>query len=273
MSVKNLTVVITGSSSGVGEAAAKQLARAGARVCLVARREDELLRVKADIEQEGGLVWIYPCDLTQSADVAQCAARLLSEHERIDVLVNNAARSIRRPIVEALDRLHDYERTMQINFFGALGLTLQLLPRFLEQGEGHVVNVSTMSSQVPIPLFSAYLASKTALESFSRSLMAELGHKGITTTIVYFPMIRTPMSSKTSIYKHMRMMDVERAGSWLVDAVVNRPARVSSLLGSVAGIAVAAMPGPVSRLCQPFFRRMDKRLKQKLAQDHSSTSI
>lgn len=267
MGVAGKTVVITGSSSGIGAVAAKQLAERGARVCLVARREEELRRVQQDIETAGGQAWVYPADLTDETSLARCAETILRDHPRVDVLVNNAAHSIRRPITEALDRLHDYQRTININYIAAVGLTLQLLPRMLEQGEGQVVNISTLSSQVPIPLFSAYLASKSALESFSRSLLAELGHKGIDVTVVYFPMVRTPMSSKTNIYKYMPMMNVDKAAGWIVKAVNRRPARVGSPLGVVGSLALAALPGPVTRLTQPAFRQMDRLLTRKLTQE------
>ncbi|MGH8539681.1 MAG: SDR family NAD(P)-dependent oxidoreductase [Stenotrophobium sp.] len=267
MNIQDQTIVLTGASGGIGEAAAKQLARADARVCLVARREDELQRVRREIEAEGGRAWIYPCDLADPAALDACAERILREHARIDVLVNNAARSIRRPIVDALDRMHDYERTMQLNYFGAVRLTLKFLPRFLEQRAGHVVNISTMSAQIPIPLFSAYLASKSALESFTRSLLAELSHRGVTATVVYFPMVRTSMSSKTDIYRHMPMMNAERAARWIVAAVDKRPARIASPLGNLGGVVMAAVPGAATRWTQPLFRLMDKRLKQKLKSD------
>lgn len=264
MSVSGKTIVLTGSSSGIGEQAAYQLARKGARLCLVARRRDELERVQQCIIADGGKAWIYPGDLTDEAGLQSVAERILAEHERVDVLVNNAARSIRRPIAEALDRLHDYQRTMDINYTAAVGLTLKLLPRMLAQGQGQVVNISTLSSQVPIPLFSAYLASKTALESFSRSLLAEMGDQGIDVTVVYYPMVRTPMSSRTSIYRHMPMMNPDKAAGWIVKAVDQRPARVGSLMGTAGSIALAALPGPVTRYTQPLFRLMDKKLAQKV---------
>lgn len=264
MSVSGKTIVLTGSSSGIGEQAAYQLARKGARLCLVARRVDELKRVQQAIIAEGGKAWVYPADLTDEAGLQSVADRILAEHDRVDVLVNNAARSIRRPISQALDRLHDYQRTMNINYVAAVGLTLKLLPRMLAQGRGQVVNISTLSSQVPIPLFSAYLASKTALESFSRSLLAEMGDQGIDVTVVYYPMVRTPMSSQTSIYKHMPMMTPDKAAGWIVKAVDEGPARVGSLMGTAGSIALAALPGPVTRYTQPLFRLMDKKLGEKI---------
>jgi len=259
--------VLTGASSGIGECAARQLAKAGARVCLLARRADELERVKHEIASDGGLVWIYPVDLADAGAREDCAEQILREHPRIDVLVNNAARSIRRPIEESLDRMHDYERTMQLNYFGAVGLTLKFLPLFLAQGAGQVVNISSMSTQIPIPLFSAYLASKSALESFSRSLAVEVGHKGIAVTTVYFPMVRTPMSSRTKIYKHMRMMDMEEAAGWIVQAVEKRPARIASPIGTLGSVMLSALPEQVIRLTRPLFQRMDQRLQQRLQKD------
>lgn len=263
-SVAGKTVVLTGSSSGIGRQAALQLAERGANLCLVARREDEPNQLKQAIDKLPGNAWVYPCDLSDSDAVDACANAILADHAEIDVLINNAARSIRRPINEALDRLHDYQRTMQLNYIGAVAMTLALLPRMLARGQGHVVSVSSLSTQIPIPLFSAYLASKSALESFTRSLKAELGHQGITTTMVYFPMVRTPMSSRTSIYRHMPMMDVNKAAAWLVTACEKRPARLIPPLGRVGSLALAVLPGPATRLPQPLFRRMDKMLARRL---------
>ncbi|MHA3982093.1 SDR family NAD(P)-dependent oxidoreductase [Acinetobacter venetianus] len=264
MNLNGKTIILTGGSSGIGEQAAIQLASLGAKVCIVARRSDELERVQNLIQQQGGQAWIYPVDITKNYDAQQCIEKILSEHKTVDVLINNAARSIRRPIMEALDRLHDYERTMQINYFAAVRLTLALLPHFLANGHGHVVNVSTMSTQVPIPLFSAYLASKSALESFSRSLKMELGDQGINVSIVYFPMVRTPMSSKTKIYKHMRMLDTDTAAGWLVKAVQEKPYRVTSTSGAIANSLLNTAPNTVMNLTRPLFKLMDRRLEKKL---------
>ncbi|HSW13406.1 MAG TPA: SDR family NAD(P)-dependent oxidoreductase [Solimonas sp.] len=264
MSIHGKTIVLTGASSGIGESAAKQLAYRGAFVCLVARRSDELARVQREIEAEGGRCSIHVADLSKPESVEDCAEQLLAQHARIDVLVNNAGRSIRRPIRESLDRMHDFERTMQLNYLGAVRLTLKLLPRFIEQGRGHVVNSSSMSVQLPIPLFSAYLASKCAMDSFGRSLAAEMGHKGIDVTTIYFPMVRTPMSSRTRIYEAMPMMSVDEAGGLIVKAVDKRPSRISAPLGTVGGLALAALPGPVTRFSQLLFRGMDKQLRRRV---------
>lgn len=271
-SLTGQTIILTGASSGIGEQAAYQMAQLGARLCLLARRQDELERVRQAIQAQGGEAWIYPVDLTRDEQVQETVAQILKQHPRVDALVNNAGRSIRRPIAEALERLHDYERTMQMNYTAPVRLTLALLPHFLANGAGQVVNVSTMSTQVPIPLFSAYLASKSALESFSRSLSLEMGDKGIKVSIVYFPMVRTPMSGRTDIYKHLAMMSAAEAAGWLVKAVRDKPYRVSSPSGAIAHVALTAAPGTVIKLARPLFRLMDKRLAQKLKADKASDS-
>jgi len=264
MNLSNKTIIITGASSGIGEEAALQLAQAGAKVCLIARRAEELQHIQAKIQAQGGDVSIYPADMTDQEQLEACVTQILSAHDKVDVLVNNAARSIRRPILESLDRLHDYERTMQINYFAAVNMTLHLLPHFMKNGAGHIVNISTMSTQVPIPLFSAYLASKSALESFSRSLSMELKDKGIDVSIVYFPMVRTPMSSKTAIYKHMKMLDTPAAAGWIVKAIERKSYRVSSKAGLVANALLNTTPTWMMNLSRPLFQLMDKRLKSKL---------
>lgn len=259
MKLKDKTIVVTGASSGIGEAAAKQLAEAGAKVCLLARRESKLQRVKDDITRAGGSAWIYPVDLTDQTSLDACSAALLREHDRIDVLVNNAGDSISRPITESLDRFNDFKRLMDINYLGAVGLTLKLLPRMLEQEDGQVINVSSMGTQVPLPYFSAYVASKAALESFSRSLLAELGYRGIDVTVVSFPLVRTPLSLE-GMMRHMPMMDVDKAGRWIVKAVRKRPTRVENAVGVLGSVALAALPGPVTRLPQPVFRFIERHL-------------
>ncbi len=168
--LQDQVIVITGASSGIGEAAARQLAAGGARLCLIARREDELRRVQADIQAAGGRAEIHAADLADGASVDALCTRLLADHPRIDVLINNAGRSIRRSLRESVGRHHDFERTMQINYFAAVRLTMNLLPRLLEQGGAHIVNVSSVATLMSSPRFAAYLSSKAALDAFARVL-------------------------------------------------------------------------------------------------------
>jgi short-subunit dehydrogenase len=263
VSLDGRTVVITGASSGIGAHAARQMAERGATVCLLARRAEELEQVRDRITSAGGTAHVYPVDLVDAEACNAVIKQLLSDHARIDVLVNNAAHSIRRPVTESLDRVHDYERTINLNYLAAVRLTLGLMPRFLEQGHGHVVVSTSMSTQIPIPLFSAYLASKSALESFARSLSAELGDRRITTTIVYFPMVRTEMSTATEIYQAMPMMSPRKAARWLVKAADARPPRVTSITGRFGELGMATAPGVITAVTRPLFRRMDASLARR----------
>lgn len=263
MSLDGRTVVLTGASSGIGAHAAQQMAERGAAVCLLARRADELAQVRDSITSAGGTAHAYPVDLVDADATDAVIKQLLSDHQRIDVLVNNAGRSIRRPITESLDRVHDYERTIDLNYLAAVRLTLGLMPRFLEQGHGHVVVSTSMSTQVPIPLFSAYLASKSALESFARSLSAELGDRGISTTVVHFPMVRTEMALATDIYEAMPMLSARKAAGWLVKAADSRPTRITTMTGRLGDLGMATAPGVITAVTRPLFRRMDATLARR----------
>ncbi|MFC7448734.1 SDR family oxidoreductase [Rhodococcus daqingensis] len=217
-------ILLTGASSGVGEAAARRLAAEGAELILVARGAEALEAVRDDIVGSGGIAHAVPCDLTDPEDVDRLRAVVEGELGPVDVLVNNAGRSIRRPVEESLDRFHDFERTMSLNYFGPVRLTLALLPAMLERGHGHVVNVATWG--VPggvMPKFAAYHASKAAVSAFGRDLGAELEGRGVAVTTVHFPLIRTPMIAPTKDYDAMPALRPEDAASWLVTAIRTRP--------------------------------------------------
>ncbi|MGH8453214.1 MAG: SDR family NAD(P)-dependent oxidoreductase [Nevskiales bacterium] len=269
--VQGKTIVITGASSGIGEDAARLLARKGARVCLIARRREELERVKTAIETEGGKVWIYPTDLSKEAEIDACARALLAEHPQVDVLVNNAARSIRRLVSESLDRFHDYQRTMQTNYFGPLRLTLSLLPGMLARGTGHIINVSSYSTLIPVPRFSAYVASKSALEGFSRSLAAELVGKNIYVTIINYPLVKTPMTAPTRGYEYLKQMDAATAAGWIVKAIEKRPARIATRIGAAWAVAMSAMPTLMTAYTGRFMLRRARRI-QALVEQHAQSN-
>ena len=267
MAIADKIIVITGASSGIGEAGARRLAEQGARVCLVARRKDELERVADDIRAAGGQAWAYPTDLTDEAAVAQCAERILAEHGHVDVLINNAGRSIRRPIREALDRLHDYRRTMEINYFAAVQLTLAFLPGMLERDSGQIVNVSSFATLAPVPRFSAYVGSKAALEGFSQSLAAELADTGIAVTVICYPLVRTPMTAPTKMYEKIPMMSPDEAAQWMVDAVAKRPARIARRVGEAMAVAKTAAPGLTTSVMARVFNYRAKRLRQQMKEE------
>ncbi len=242
-SIKDKKIILTGSSSGIGRAAAIQLAAEGAEMFLMARREEELQEVEREILQTGGRVHIYPTDLTDLEGIDTLVDGILAEHGKIDVLVNNAGRSIRRPVVKSLDRFHDYERCMQINYFAAMRLSLKVLPAMLEAGDGHIVNVLTWGTLLPAANFTAYNASKCALGAATQGMDAELRPKGIPFTTVHYPLVHTPMSNPTEHYRKMPGMTPEQAGKWIVKAVRKRPARIAPSYAVMAGVNNTLFPG------------------------------
>lgn len=252
-------IVVTGASSGIGEQAALQLSARGAQLCLVARRREELERVQALITAQGGRASIYPADLSREEDVDRCAAAILAEHQQVDVLVNNAGRSIRRSIRHSLDRDHDFQRTMQINYFAAVRFTMRLLPGMLERGQGHVVNVTTMAVQTATPGYAAYVASKMALEGYSRVLSSELAHRGIRVTLIRYPLVRTPMSGATTLYRKVPMMSPDQAARWIVRAIDKKPARIGTLFGEIMEAANVILPGLTERMSGRLYRYMSRR--------------
>lgn len=268
--IRDKVIVLTGASSGIGAAAAIRLAAEGARLRLLARREDELKAVQRQIEQDGGEARIHPVDLSDFDDLDRCAEKLLEQDPHIDVLINNAGRSIRRPIKEAIGRDHDFERTMQLNYLAPVRLTMRLLPRWLEQGHGHLVNVSSQSAMMPTPRFAAYVASKSALEGFSRSIAAELRSDGIKVTIINYPLVRTPMTAPTKVYKKLDMMDVDEAADWMLRAVRERPARITDRRGLAFQMAMSAAPGPTAQFTGWFFDQMVRRLSRGADRDAGS---
>ncbi len=272
VAIEGKTIIITGASSGIGEAAAKKLAAAGARMCLIARREDELQRVKSEIEAQGGKAWIYATDLSDEAALDASIKQILAEHPRVDVLINNAGRSIRRTIKESLNRYHDYQRTMQLNYFAPVRLTLAILPHMFQHRAGHIINVSSMSALIPTPFYSAYVGSKAALDGFSRCLAAELVDRGIHVTVINFPLVKTPMTAPTKAYRYLKQMDVNDAADWVVKAVKKRPARITSRMAEAWGMATFMLPGPTANWTGRLFRTVGKRLQRKAEHEDNGTA-
>jgi short-subunit dehydrogenase len=242
-SVANRTVLITGASSGIGEAVALQLGEAGATVLLVARTQEKLETVAGEVKAAGGDAHVYPADLSDPDDVDRMAAEVLAEHGRVDVLVNNAGKSIRRSINRSYDRFHDYQRTMQLNYFAPVKLILDLLPIMRARGSGHIVNISTMGLQVNTPRFAAYLASKAALDAFSRSIGPEIIGDGVHITTVYMPLVRTPMIAPTTMYDRFPTLSPEEAADMICEAIRKRPKRVTTALGNLGQLTYAIAPG------------------------------
>lgn len=236
------TVVVTGASSGIGKATALLIARRGGTPLLLARRTEELEKVRAEIEAEGGSAGVYSVDLTSAESVDACVKQMLADHEGIDMLVNNAGRSIRRSVKLSYERIHDVERTIALNYLGPVRLVLALLPHMTERRFGHVVNVSSIGVQAHPPRFSAYVGSKAALDNWSQVVASELVGDGVTFTNVHMPLVRTPMISPTKIYDRFPTLTPDQAAGMLVRALEERPKHVGTRLGTTAVIASALAP-------------------------------
>lgn len=230
------TVLVTGASSGIGEATARAVAARGATVLLVARRADELDRVRAEIEADGGTAYCYACDLTDAPAVEALVARILATHGVVDMLVNNAGRSIRRSLKYSYDRMHDFERTMAVNYFGPVRLTLGLLPAMRAQRFGHVVNIVTWGVQIKAPRFSAYIASKTALDTFGRIVGREAYADNVTVTNIRLSLVRTDMIAATDAYRRAPAKTPEQAAALVVRALEDRPLTISTAVGNLAEV-------------------------------------
>ncbi|HET9126422.1 MAG TPA: SDR family NAD(P)-dependent oxidoreductase, partial [Solirubrobacteraceae bacterium] len=241
--VRGRVVLITGASSGIGEAAALAVGRAGGHVLLVARTRARLEAVAERIFEVGGAATVYPTDLTDLEDIDRLAAAVLRAHGHVDVLVNNAGKSIRRSVDRSYGRFHDYERTMRLNYFAPVKLILNLLPEMREAGSGHIINISSIGLQINTPRFAAYLASKAALDAFSRSIGPEIIGDGVHLTTVYMPLVRTPMIAPTKIYDRVPTLSPEQAAGMITDAIRKRPKRVATTLGSLGQLTYAIAPG------------------------------
>jgi short-subunit dehydrogenase len=240
--VAGKTVLITGASSGIGLTTAHQLADAGAHVLLVARTQETLEQVKSEIEAKGGKASIFPCDLNNMEAIDEVSKQIIASVDHIDILINNAGRSIRRAVHESVDRFHDFERTMQLNYFGAVRLVMNILPQMMIRRAGHIINISSIGVLANATRFSAYVASKAALDAFSRCLSAEVHSHKIAITSIYMPLVRTPMIAPTKIYKYVPTLSPEQAADLIAYAIVKRPKKVATGLGRLASITYSIAP-------------------------------
>ena len=240
--VAGRVVLITGGSSGIGLAAAFKLAGAGATVVIAARDPEKLEAARQEGARRGLALITRAADVT---DAAQCAALVQwieQQHGGVDILVNNAGRSIRRGIENSFDRLHDFERTMQVNYFGAIGLTMAVLPGMVRKHGGHVISVSSIGTLTSAPRFSAYVASKAAMEAWTRCAASEFLDRGVEFTTINMPLVRTAMIAPTRFYEHLPALSPEEAAELVVEAVISRPARIATRLGIFAQVVNAVAP-------------------------------
>jgi NAD(P)-dependent dehydrogenase (short-subunit alcohol dehydrogenase family) len=252
--INGRTVVITGASSGIGRAAAMKIARAGGIPLLVARSMDKLEEAKAEIEAAGGTAYVYSADLSALDSIDDLVKKILDEHVAVDMLVNNAGRSIRRSIALSQDRFHDFERTMQLNYFGAIRLTMGLLPHMRERGFGHIVNVSSIGAQTNPPRFSAYVASKAALDAWTRVVSSEVVGDGITFTTIHMPLVRTAMIAPTKMYDSFPTITPDEAGDLVCEALRARPKQINTRLGTFGEVAYALAPKAVDQILHMAYK-------------------
>ena len=241
-------VVITGASSGIGQVTALKVAQAGGVPVLVARGKDKLEETRAMIEMRGGTAHVYACDLSDLESIDRLCEQVTSDLPSVDFVINNAGRSIRRSLRLSQDRFHDFERTMQLNYFGAVRLVIGLMPAMQRQQSGHVVNVSSIGVQTNPPRFSAYVASKSALDSWSNVVASEVVGNGITFTNIHMPLVRTPMTAPTKLYDKFPMISPAQAADILVRAMVERPHEINTALGNVGAVAHTVAPKATFRL-------------------------
>lgn len=237
-------VLVTGASSGIGEAGAEAFAAQGAEVILVARRTELLESATERIAAAGGTATALTCDLADLDAVDALAETVEQRFGGVDILVNNAGRSIRRPLAESLDRWHDVERTMTLNYYSPLRLIRGLAPGMIERGDGHIINVATWGVlSEASPLFSVYNASKAALSAVSRVIDTEWSRSGVHSTTLYYPLVATPMIAPTREYRGMPALTPQEAAQWMIDAARHRPVRIAPRFGVTARALDVVAPG------------------------------
>ena len=240
--VAGKVVLITGGSSGIGLAAAHKFAEAGATTIICGRDQDKLDEACAEAKAKGYQFIAYSADIADMADCDRFVQLLIDNHGGVDFLINNAGRSIRRAIESSYDRFHDYERTMQLNYFGCLRVTMGLLPGMVEKRKGHVVNISSIGVLTNAPRFSAYVASKAALDAWTRCASSEFADQGITFTTINMPLVRTPMIAPTKIYNNVPTLAPEEAADMIAQACIFKPVRIATRLGITGQLLHALVP-------------------------------
>ncbi|MEJ6021925.1 SDR family oxidoreductase [Ramlibacter sp. PS4R-6] len=247
-------VLVTGGSSGIGLAAAHKFAEAGAVTIICGRDQDKLDEACKEAKDKGYQFVAYPADIADMADCDRFTALLEKNHGGVDFLINNAGRSIRRAIESSYDRFHDFERTMQLNYFGCLRVTMGLLPGMVAKKKGHVVNISSIGVLTNAPRFSAYVASKAALDAWTRCASSEFADRGITFTTINMPLVRTPMIAPTNIYNNVPTLSPEQAADMIAEACIYHPVRIATRLGIAGEVMHALLPRVAQIVMNTSFR-------------------
>jgi NAD(P)-dependent dehydrogenase (short-subunit alcohol dehydrogenase family) len=261
--VNGRTVLITGASSGIGRAAALKIAAAGGVPILVARTMEKLEEVKKEIEDQGGTAYAYSADLSDTDSIDATVKQILSDHAAVDMLVNNAGRSIRRSVMLSVDRFHDYERTIKLNYLGTIKLILGVLPHMREKKAGHIVNVSSIGVQTNPPRFSAYVASKAALDAFTRVVSSETIGDNVTFTTIHMPLVRTPMIAPTKIYDSFPTISPDEAADLICEAIRSKPKQINTRLGTFGEVLYALAPKAVDQILHMAYKVFPESTKKK----------
>jgi NAD(P)-dependent dehydrogenase (short-subunit alcohol dehydrogenase family) len=270
--VSGKVVVITGGSSGIGHATAIMMGRAGARVAIVARDKDKLADAVQEIIDEGGEAKAFSADLTELEACDAVVRKIQDEMGEIEVLVNNAGRSIRRGIAASYDRFHDYERCMQLNYFGSLRMIMNVLPSMEKRRSGHVINISSIGVLSNAPRFSAYVASKAALDAFSRCAASEYSDTGVRFTTINMPLVRTPMIAPTKMYDNVPTISPDEAAAMVKQAVIYKPQRIATRLGVFAQVLHAVAPKVAEIVMNSAFRMFPDSAAAKGVKDHQAAA-
>ncbi|MDQ3723715.1 MAG: SDR family oxidoreductase [Actinomycetota bacterium] len=252
--VNGRTVIITGASSGIGRATALKVGAAGGISLLVARGLEKLEALRDEIQASGGTAYVYSADLSDMDAIDAVVARILDEHPAVDFLVNNAGRSIRRSIKLSEDRFHDFERTMALNYFGAIKMIMALLPHMRGRGFGHIVNVSSIGVQTNPPRFSAYVASKGALDAWTRVVSSEVIGDGVSFTTIHMPLVRTPMIAPTKLYDHFPTISPDEAADLICEAMRARPKEINTRLGTAGEVLHALAPKVLDQILHMAYK-------------------
>jgi len=252
--VNGKTVLITGASSGIGRAAAFKIARAGGIPLLVARSADKLEETRQQIEDLGGTAYAYTADIADPESIENLYKQVLADHAAVDILVNNAGRSIRRSVALSYDRFHDFERTIQLNYLGTIKLIMGLLPHMRERKSGHIVNVSSIGVQTNPPRFSAYVASKAALDAWTRVVGSESIGDNVHFTTIHMPLVRTPMIAPTKIYDSFPTISPDEAADLICEAIQAKPKQINTRLGTFGEVAYTLFPKAVDQILSTAYK-------------------
>ena len=275
--VAGKVVLVTGGSSGIGLAAAHKFAEAGATTLICGRDVDKLEEACKEAKAKGYSFVAYPVDIADMADCDRFVKQLIETQGGVDFLINNAGRSIRRAIESSYDRFHDFERTMQLNYFGCLRVTMGLLPGMVAKKKGHVVNISSIGVLTNAPRFSAYVASKAALDAWTRCASSEFADQGVSFTTINMPLVRTPMIAPTGLYNNVPTLAPEEAADLIAQACIFKPVRIATRLGIAGQLLHAVLPRIAQIAMNTSFRMFpdsgaakgakpgDKPVKQKLS--------